>query len=286
MKKILFFLCLYASIGATANDSIAIVELQEKVIVIQRKYSVLQRENQRLQRSQQEFKLKLDSLQNVLVENNRKSQQSIQTLDGEIKSVQNTTEKKQIELSDSMQMRTIVGFVSVAIVLLVLGIVYYLLHKRINKGTSTIDKIQDSQKMLQEESIKLDDKLIELLNTQFNIQKTANKSNDIDHSLALKVADEIIRIENNLRQMDSSIRGYKQLLKAVERIKEDFTNKEYEIVELLGKPFIEGMKAFVTYVVDENLKENEQYITKVKKPQVNYKGVMIQAATIEVSQNE
>ena len=86
--------------------------------------------------------------------------------------------------------------------------------------------------------------------------------------------------------MDPSIKGYKQLAKAVQRIKDNFLANGYEIVDMLGKPYIAGMKAAVTFVIDENLSRGEQVITKVIKPQINYQQQMIQAAQIEVSQSE
>ena len=45
------------------------------------------------------------------------------------------------------------------------------------------------------------------------------------------------------------------------------------------------MKVVANFVSDENLKDGEQIITGIIKPQVNYNGKMIQAAQITVSQN-
>ena len=106
-----------------------------------------------------------------------------------------------------------------------------------------------------------------------------------DHSLALKVADEIIRIEINLAKMDPAVKGYKQLSKAVERIRTNFAANGYEIVDMLGQPYHEGMKVVANFVTDESLAEGAQIITGITKPQINYNGVMIQSAQITVSQN-
>jgi hypothetical protein len=106
-----------------------------------------------------------------------------------------------------------------------------------------------------------------------------------DHSLVLKVADEIIRIEINLAKMDPAVKGYKQLSKAVERIRTNFAANGYEIVDMLGQPYHEGMKVVANFVTDESLAEGAQIITGITKPQINYNGVMIQSAQITVSQN-
>ncbi len=44
------------------------------------------------------------------------------------------------------------------------------------------------------------------------------------------------------------------------------------------------MKVVANFVPDETLKEGEQIITGVTKPQINYNGKMIQSAQITVSQ--
>ena len=125
-----------------------------------------------------------------------------------------------------------------------------------------------------------------LLEKQISAVPKAAASVEINHSLALKVADEIVRIELNLSRMDSSVKGYKQLSKAVERIKNNFMANGYEIVDMLGKNYTSGIKAAVTFVTDESLDDGVQIITKIIKPQINYHQQMIQAAEIEVSQSE
>lgn len=194
----------------------------------------------------------------------------------------------------SIENRTLYGglMLIVLVVVIVVGVCW--LMGRIRRGNSSLDEIrkaqdalQNAQGKMQEESIKLDNKLLEVVEQQMKaVPVTTNNAASVDHSLALKVADEIVRIELNLSRMDPSIKGYKQLAKAVQRIKDNFLANGYEIVDMLGKPYIAGMKAAVTFVIDENLSRGEQVITKVIKPQINYQQQMIQAAQIEVSQSE
>lgn len=108
---------------------------------------------------------------------------------------------------------------------------------------------------------------------------------DPDHTLTLKVADEITRIEMNLSRMDNSVKGHKQLTRAVERLKDNFAANGYEISSLLGKPYDEHMRLNADFVLDENLAPGTRTITAVSTPQVLYKGVMIQKATVTVTQN-
>ena len=172
----------------------------------------------------------------------------------------------------------------------ILGFCGYLYMKRRKDYTSMSevrkaqDALQLAQSKMQEDSVKLDNQMLALMERQMN-SAPAKTSSETDHSLALKVADEIVRIELNLSRMDASVKGYKQLTKAVERIKNNFLANGYEIIDMLGKPYNEGMKVVANFVPDETLKEGEQIITGITKPQINYNGKMIQSAQITVSQN-
>jgi len=86
--------------------------------------------------------------------------------------------------------------------------------------------------------------------------------------------------------MDEGTRGLNQLSASVKRIQDNFAANGYEIVEMLGKPYDEGMKVIANFIPDEDLKAGEQIITRIIKPQVNFNGEMIQSAQIEVSLGE
>lgn len=172
----------------------------------------------------------------------------------------------------------------------ILGFTSYLFFRRrknalsISEVRKAQDILQTTQIKLQEDSLKLDNQMLALVEQQM---KTASQEvvAETDHSLTLKVADEIVRIEMNLSRMDPSVRGYKQLSKAVERIKNNFLANGYEIVDMLGKPYNDGMKLVADFVPDDTLQEGEQVITGITKPQINYNGQMIQSAQVTVSQN-
>ena len=85
--------------------------------------------------------------------------------------------------------------------------------------------------------------------------------------------------------MDSSVRGHKQLSKSITQMKDNMLANGYEIVSMLGMAYHEGMKASPNFIEDESLEEGQRVITGIIKPQINYKGEMIQAAQITVSQN-
>lgn len=241
-----------------------------------------------LLRAYDQQRIEIDRLHNVCRQLEETQSADRKSMNGKINATNTNVQSNQDTLHSRMLWG---GGLSLAFFVAII-VVAYKLGKRINSGTATIadvrkaqEALQAAQTKMQEESIKLDDKLLELFDRQIaNAPKNEGYGNP-DHSLALKVADEIVRIELNMSRMDSSIKGYKQLAKAVERIKDNFKANGYEIVDMLGKPYNEGMKVTADFVADEDLEDGAQIITGITKPQVNYNGQMIQAAQITVSQN-
>ena len=296
----LFFTLSVYSNPATDNDKWKV--LNEKNETLQKKLksceSVLnklkdkQRSNElkvtTLLRAYDQQRIEIDCLRNVCRQLEETQSADRKSMNGKINATNTNVQSNQ----DTLHSRTLWGGgLSLAFFVAII-VVAYKLGKRINSGTATIadvrkaqEALQAAQTKMQEESVKLDDKLLDLFNRQLaNSSKVAGNDKP-DHSLALKVADEVARIELNMSRMDSSIRGYKQLSKAVGRIKDNFNANGYEIVDMLGKPYNEGMKVIANFVVDEDLEEGKQIITGITKPQINYNGQTIQAAQITVSQN-
>lgn len=279
-------------VWGSTSDSLKVVLIQRDVSNLKTTVSRLQQEDGRLRGMYQLQAKELDSLR----ANQQQQTENIKTLANKIGSDISDANQKidnnVSTLSESINSRTWLGAFGILIAIGLLAYTYYVLRRKISSGATTIDKIRSAQeglekaqKAMQEESVRLDSKLVELLDKKIEAAPTLSATEQADHTLALKVADEIVRIETNLSRMDTSVKGYKQLTKAVERIRTNFLANGYEIVEMLGKPYSEGIKASVSFETDESLAEGEQKITGIIKPQINYKGKMIQSAQITVSQN-
>lgn len=295
MKKVEFIiisLIISLNVCGYNGDSLKNVALQREVSYLKSIVSRLQQEDARLKGLYQQQATVLDSLRT----NQQLQTKNVKTLAEKVGADISDANKKINDnvstLSDSINSRTWLGVFGILIAIGLLACTYYILRKKISSGASTIDKIRSAQegleiaqKAMQEESVKLDSKLVELLDMKIEATPAPVSNEQTDHTLALKVADEIVRIETNLSRMDTSVKGYKQLAKAVERIRTNFLANGYEIVEMLGKPYNEGMKVVANFVSDDTLAEGEQKITGIIKPQINYKGKMIQSAQITVSQN-
>jgi hypothetical protein len=229
----------------------------------------------------------IDSLNNLIKNNSQNISTNSNQLGTEIQKI--TSERKtQISALDDTIGKNRLYWILGSLGTLLLGVLMYLfLGKRIQSSKTDVEtQIRNTKKSLEEESVKLDNKLVEILETQLKVKQsqpvTSNKKED--HSLALKVADEVIRIQKNLGRMDEKTKGLKQLSSSVKRIQDNFMANGYELVEMLGKEYNEGMKATVNFVQDEDFEEGKRIITRIIKPQVNYNGTMIQTAQIEVTE--
>lgn len=245
-----------------------------------------------------ESNAKIKKLQSQLANSNAKIdslENKIKELQGDMKTSQAQTSQKiettntMIEfLHNSLKDKTTIFSILLAIVALSTSAVILSMRKKLHSHSDSLKEtrqkmngLQEGQQNIEEGTASLDDKVTDLLEKHLSLPQQTSQ----DHSLALKVADEIVRIETNLYRMDPSTRGYKQLTRSVQRMKDCFMTKGYEISDLLGKPYNEGMKVVANFVVDETLPEGEAIITGVIKPQIIYNGKMIQAAQITVSQN-
>jgi len=104
-----------------------------------------------------------------------------------------------------------------------------------------------------------------------------------DHILALRVGLEIHRMRKRMEQMPKKTRYLKALENSLKRLEDAFNDKGYEMIDLLGKPFSDGLTLHARFAPSDELQENEQIITKVITPQINFKDVLIQVAEVEVS---
>jgi hypothetical protein len=237
-------------------------------------------------------KNKIDSLVNVIALNKANIKTISKELDAKIQQAEASTNKKIIRLNNSLSKNQLYWLIGSLMLLLLAAIIYFLLRKKIATDKTDIEnKLINTRKALEEETIKIDNKLIELMDSQLKLMKEERerqpKTNiEHDHSLALKVADEITRILMNMNVMDPNIKGYKQLRRHAESILNNLKAYGYEVPELLGKEYNEGMNMIASMEFDKNLDPGKQIIKRIIKPQVNYNGKMIQAAKVVVAYNE
>jgi hypothetical protein len=175
------------------------------------------------------------------------------------------------------------GLIFIGLFLILVLAVYTILTKRQNTDTK---KLASKQQEILEKQIQDGQQLTDWLSKQSSDSFGKSVSGEVDHSFAKRVADEIVRITTNLSRMDTSIKGHKQLSASVRKLEQSLNSNGYELEALINKIYDNGMNLQANFVIDENLKEGESIITRIIKPQINYKGKLIQAAQVEVSQGE
>jgi len=149
-----------------------------------------------------------------------------------------------------------------------------------------LQKINETKTNIEETLIKEFIKQTEILDLQLKKLEEQNKTanTEPDHSLALKLANEINILERNLNQMDPNVKGYKQLKRSIERLKEHLNANGYEILDLLNKNYHHGLPVVViNSYPDESLDKDVEIISKILIPAVRYNDKIIQVAQVEVN---
>ena len=309
VKKILMCTLLLGTfvgyLSADSADSARIADLERsqlleveargalvtKVDSLSRVLSTTQKQVERLSVSCRQSELrqdaKIDTLYQSTKENELNIRSAAEKLGVEISSTNSLLGGKAD--SADVQQRTWIGIVIVLLLAILSLVIYLMLRSRILKGSADIEALHKKAEELNEQIVdKLAAEMSEMqkISESLSILSTSGSaSSEPDHSLILTLADRITFMEMTLSKMDESVRGYRQLSRSIEQMKNNMLANGYQIVDMLGKPYNDGMKVTATFMEDASLPEGTQKITGITKPQVNYKGVMIQAAQITVSQN-
>jgi predicted nuclease with TOPRIM domain len=284
---------LSASAQVTNEDlDLKIKPFKEKIKSLESENSNLKSELNRINSNVNGVKLKLNSLELQVKNNSLEIQNTNTDLSGKISSSETTTNHRFTQVDHSISKNSLWSIIGVLATIIISGLVYLLLSKRqTTDKTDLIDKLSKTKSSIEETLVSEFSKQSELIEKQIELIEEQNRAipslvreSDIDHSLALKVADEITLIERNISLMDPSVKGLKQLARSVVKLKDNLLANGYELPELLGKNFHQGMKVIISSSMpDDNLDKGVEIITRIIKPQVNYKDVMIQTAQIETS---
>lgn len=286
-------------------DSLQIKRLQETIEVLNSRVEFLEKGMSSNQTRFNAIERSLNSLTSSSEENKLATQQLSADFSQSKEDFTNTTGRLSDGIDDvnnnlstatsAIKKNSLLGIILFAIVLLLISVAVYLVFKKLLANKSSLgkiqaaqDELQKAQKSIQEESIKLDSKIVELFQSQItkaDVEKTSSSS-EPDHSLVISIVNEVARIEQNLGNMDSSVRGVSNLKNRAAAITASLKAKGYEFPKLLGERFSDGDNMIATMELDETLPAGTQIIKRVVKPQVMYKGKMIQAADVVVAYNE
>lgn len=293
------------SVSATVTDSARIAKLEEIQLAEVKAREDLVVKTDSLSRVLSKLRKQLERVSVVQHQSDLKQNAQIDSLyivtKVNEKEILNTTEKLRIEISDTnsllgskadsvvLQQRTLIGAIITLLLAISCLIVYLLLRSRILKGSAYVEALRKKAEELNEQIVdKMASEMAEIKNISEALSTLSSKSfktTEPDHSLIKTLADRITFMEMTLYKMDSSIRGHKQLSKSIIQMKDNLKVNGYELIDMLGKEYNEGMKVTATFIEDDNIPEGKQIISGIIKPQINYNGIMIQSAQITVSQN-
>lgn len=173
----------------------------------------------------------------------------------------------------------------------------FVVRKRYAAGSATLEsRLSQMREHLDNEAVLLDGKLLEVLQNQIKLLQAerdrpqvtpaatvVSAQPSVDHSLPLKVGEEIFRMRQRLNALPDDTKGLKPLQKSLERLEEEFNQSGYEMINMLGLKYDEGMSVKAKFIASDELEIGQAIITKVIKPQINYKDIAVQIAEIEVS---
>ena len=208
-------------------------------------------------------------------------------------------------MSKDLSKNSLYGIIGVLLAILLSGVLFFFWKKRQDTDKSElINKLDNSKKEINKEIentksslTTIEEKLFEEYNKQvagieqlflsiseLNKGKSPASIAEQDHSLALKVADEVTRINAFANTLDPTKQEAIALKGSVNKIIDNFRANNYEIVNLLGQKYDERLNIEVVGEdIDPTLKAGEEKITKVIKPLVKFNGKQIQAAQVEIS---
>ena len=208
-----------------------------------------------------------------------------------VSSTNNQTQGQIQDINQTISNRTLFWIIGIFTFVLLSVVAFFILRNKLASSTRDLDsQITKTKQALETEAIKLDSKLIEILQTQLSILKSERKTNETttsetDHKLPLKVGEEIHRMRKRIENMPQDVKGLSALTNSLKRLEEEFNESGYEIEEMLGRKYTDGMKVEARFVDNPDIPKGEERITEVLKPEIKYKGVVIQTAKVEVGKS-
>lgn len=282
IKFILPFLFIVVTFNCYAQQD-SISSLNRKVVSLEKQIQAIRTQCNTLSAVDQNL-LSTNAKQDVAI---RLNESNVKMIADSLGVKIDSAEKAVSNNEQNLKAKSLWGIVFIATLLVLVVLTFVILRKRILRGSNEISELKEKADKLNEQVVtKLNTEVSELGKIFTTISAPTNNVSSEDMTNLIKpLADRIAFMEVTLYRMDKSVRGYKQLSKSIDQMKSNLLAYGYEVVDMLGKPYHEGMKAVANFVEDETIESGQQIITGITKPQINHNGVMIQSAQITVSQN-
>ncbi|OGS36941.1 MAG: hypothetical protein A2293_07100 [Elusimicrobia bacterium RIFOXYB2_FULL_49_7] len=121
--------------------------------------------------------------------------------------------------------------------------------------------------------------------TEPAIAGTEAPEEDADsHVFFIKVADELHRMRLRIERMPPETKGVTALSNALQRLTDELRIRGYEIHNLTGMSYNDGMSALVRdFIPVDDMQKGERRILRTLRPQVKFHGRIISHGEIEVA---
>lgn len=298
MKSIItctyFLLCSSLSYGA-ATDTLCpyldkINATEATVLTLEQENDALKSEVSTLHTTISEQSAEIDSLESVISETNNSVVALADSLNINIYSTREQIQTNSESLNQTIAEKSQTGLWISIILAVIIAAISFIFGRLIAKRGNEVASLSAKADKLNEEIVnRLSSEISEMQTISKQIgtisATSCNGGTDTEQKLITTLADRITFMEMTLYKMDSSVRGHRQLSRSITQMKDNLKANGYELVDMLGKDYHDGMRVIANFIEDENLPQGKQIITGIIKPQINYHGKMIQSAQITVSQN-
>jgi regulator of replication initiation timing len=293
IKTLIFILLCVTDFAQT--ETLTKEDLDKELQHLKENIQTLQRENRNLKFEIRNLNIKLsnanksiDSLRILTQENSSAISQTANQLGIQITTTEQTANKRIDEVGQSLSTNSLYGVIGVLSAILLSGLFYWLLSKRQQTDKNQLSNmISNTKSDLIQESAKLDLQLIDLIEKQLKVADKLNATEPtIDHTFHKNSANELQRIANYVNTLAPESQEAIALKGSLGRLRNYFVASNYEITDFTGKDYDERipMKVKETFF-DETLAKGSEVISKTLKPQIKYKGEVIQQAEVVTKYN-
>jgi hypothetical protein len=301
-KLIKIVLILFWVFVLKAQDT-TISDLKAKIILLQGANNNLKNEVKKLDSKLTEFNLRIDSLRSQTKQNNNSITQTANQLGIQIKETGDKNEGKIIEVSNSLSKNSLYSIIGVLSAILLSGLIYWLLSKRqqsdkmelngkLENKTSTIksdvfSELEKTKNELTQESAKLDVQLLDVIEKQLKVADKLNETETtVDHTFHKNSANELQRIANYTNTLAPESQEAIALTGSLMNLRNYFEKGHYEIIDFTGSDFDPNIPmVVVNSIFDDTLNFGREIISRTKKPQIKYKGNVIQKPEVIIRYN-
>ncbi|MFZ4798120.1 MAG: hypothetical protein ACOYMA_11550 [Bacteroidia bacterium] len=231
---------------------------------------------------------KIESLKIEIANQNKTIAVLRDSLEVKISTTNQIANKRINIVEESLSKNSLYGIIAVLLAFIFVVLIYLVLNNKLSRDkTELADKIRNTKSELEKESANLDKQLLDIIEKQLKVADKLNQqSSDIEHTFHKNSANELMRITNYANTLEPNSPESVALLGSLSNLRNYFKLSKYEITDFTGRDYDERIPMNVKKTIyDELLPLGKEIISKTLKPQIKYKGVVIQDAEVITKYN-